>query len=1732
MASEKVELAQAYISLIPSARGIQTNLEKTLADPAAKAGRTAGATVSKEIRGGMADGLKASSKLVSGIGADMVKSMNLTGPLGAEVKSASALFKQMSSTFKIGFNDAEAAASSFTGVMGTLGGTTRKSLDAAAAPFQNLSAGFTSTEAAASALTGRMGTLGGTIRSGLETAAVPFQNLAAGFTSTDAAASALTGRMGTLGGATRTVYDKAAAPAQNFLSGLKSQDAASSALTGSMGTLGGATRTVFNKAAAPAQNFLSGLKSQDAASSALTGRMGTLGGAVSKVGSSMAGAWTKSVSGIGKVQTGIGNFVSGMRNADAAVSPVTGKLGTLGGQVSAAAGRFTTFKAEASDAASRVMSGVTGMTNSVVGFGVKAGLALGGVATGIAGVALTGGIKRALQIENSEAKLTGLGHSTQAVTGIMDNALASVKGTSFGLGEAASTAAGAVAAGIEPGDKLQGVLKTVANSAALAETDMSSMGSIFNKVAATGKLQGDVLLQLSDAGVPALSFLAKQTGKTAAEVSDMVSKGQIDFDTFAQAMEQGVGTAAAEMGKTTTGTFNNVKAALGRLGAGAVQPMLPLVQRLFSGFIVGVDALTDKAIPFFEKLAQKITGIGPALQGMTGGFDRVKGVLSGLGDSMPVQAMTGMAAVLAPVAAGIGAMAVNAVKLTGPIGGLLARFTPLAGILGKLAGGLKFLGGPWGMLISLIVTAVSTSDELKSSLGEMFGTVMSTLGPVVAGIGQAIGGVMATVGPLIGQLFGALVTAVQQILIAVMPVIKMLVDVLFTQLIPVFMQLVSAVLPPVVAIFGVVIQVISALLPPITMLIRFIVSMLVPVIQVLVTILSTLVTWIVQALTVAINWLVENVFPALGVAIQAVGAFFTWLWQNVAVPAWNAIQTAIQAVVTWFTTTAVPWFQSALNVLGTVFNWLYVNVIQPVWNGIKIAIAIAVAAIMTIFDGIMLVIRNVLAPLFTWLWQNVIVPVWNGISAAISWAWNNIILPIWNAINAFINNVLVPVFNWFKAVANAVWNAIGMAIQWVWNTIIKPVWEAIKWWIDFGLIPMFNWLKDVIKIVWNAIGTAIQWVWNTIIKPVWNAIKAFIDNILIPAFHWLRDRIADAWNGISSKISSAWGWIRDTVLKPMGDFLQGTVVDFFRKTKDGIKNVWDKIQDIVKKPVSFVINTVIRDGFVKHFNDIAGKFGVDPIKFDGVGWATGGYTGRGRKYDPAGIVHAGEYVVNQDSTNRIVREHGLGSMDYLNQTGDLAGALKRGRKGSAIDQGVSAMGAAATKPESGPLASNRGGSLDGVGAVTPPHGPGGIWGSLQKEVSNTGRFYVPDRNFMGVNMFDAAKAWMGRSAIDIRMGDGSPGINSLQTGGAGGWGYNSGSTIWMQGNVPQDRRAGVLRHELGHALSLHHVTSPESIMDPLMGGGDWPHSGDYAALVDTFGKPGDKAKTYDDDGSSGGGGWASKLMNALLDKFVRPLFDKVPGAGLMSDFVIGGGKKLMDGVVSWVASLFGGGSGGSSNDSEVSTSKDAEKWRPTVKDALGHVGLPTSNDYIDAWIRQIQSESGGNPNAVQGNIGDVNNATGDIGKGLVQVIGSTFDAYRDKSLPNNRFDPMAVLVAGMNYAKARYPGAMLDVIGHGHGYSGGGLVKPTLFDGGGWLENTGSAQLVEHRKRQPDAVLSNPQWKDMHTLAEQVRAGDLDGIKTENHFVVQERPERTPEHMIQRMVQQQAHEYRKAGLIR
>lgn len=257
----------------------------------------------------------------------------------------------------------------------------------------------------------------------------------------------------------------------------------------------------------------------------------------------------------------------------------------------------------------------------------------GAFAAAIAGLALKGGFERALKIEDAEAKLRGLGHSASTIDTIMDSALASVKGTAAGMDEAATMAANAVAAGIEPGEDLTRALSLVNDAATIAGVSMDEMGAIFSKVWTSGRAQTQELNQIADRGIPIWTALADHYGVTADELRKMVSRGEVDAATFEQVMTEQLGGAALEAGDTTRGAFANMRAALSRLGEAVLTEIFPMFRESFVGITGWLDTLTDRVKPAAAAFATWLRDVAvPAVRDLWGWLrDNLGPVLRELG---------------------------------------------------------------------------------------------------------------------------------------------------------------------------------------------------------------------------------------------------------------------------------------------------------------------------------------------------------------------------------------------------------------------------------------------------------------------------------------------------------------------------------------------------------------------------------------------------------------------------------------------------------------------------------------------------------------------------------------------------------------------------------------------------------------------------------------------------------------------------------------------------------------------------------------------------------------------------------------------------------------------------------------------------------------------------------------------------------------------------------------------
>ena len=396
------------------------------------------------------------------------------------------------------------------------------------------------------------------------------------------------------------------------------------------------------------------------------------------------------------------------------------------------------------------LSGIKGMlTGGLKGAGggmggILAGMGSGGIAALGASIAGAGaaaagvgaslkmGFNRLSDIQSSKAKLRGLGYGKGDVNTIMDNALTSVKGTSFGMGEAAQTAAGAVAAGIKPGKQLEGMLKSVSNSAAAAGVGMDEMGSIFNKVVTSNRAQSEELNQVADRGIPIYQSLGEVMGVSAGEVKKLASEGKIDYATFQKGMEKASGNVAFEQGNTVQGAWSNAKAAMGRVGAG------------FLGGKDGEGGIFGKLAPAINGLISKM---GP-LETAAGNLgEKFGGVVSSIGETIgPVFSALGQA--LAP----LGSLFMSLASVVGPV--ITAAFQALGTIISAyIVPVIQSIGGIISGVVSIIQgTVIPVLSAVASFIS---GTVIPGFQMLISGALTPVKGAFSLLKSAIDRVAGA-----------------------------------------------------------------------------------------------------------------------------------------------------------------------------------------------------------------------------------------------------------------------------------------------------------------------------------------------------------------------------------------------------------------------------------------------------------------------------------------------------------------------------------------------------------------------------------------------------------------------------------------------------------------------------------------------------------------------------------------------------------------------------------------------------------------------------------------------------------------------------------------------------------------------------------------------------------------------------------------------------------------
>jgi len=742
----------------------------------------------------------------------------------------------------------------------------------------------------------------------------------------------------------------------------------------------------------------------------------------------------------------------------------------------------------------------------------------------------------------------------------------------------------------------------------------------------------------------------------------------------------------------------------------------------------------------------------------------------------------------------------------------------------------------------------------------------------------------------------------------------------------------------------------------------------------------------------------------------------------------QALGGAVMSVITGVGQLIIDGFRTSITFLATMWSDLWTgirDVAMQIWSAIK--------------DFLTAEMHG---------WANIFNTIWQGISDVFTTIWNTLhdtAVSVWNTVHDFFTNAFHAYTVFFSSVWQDIldffttrWNNLHDNAVNIWNTIsdfftgafhaytafFSGVWQNIE---DFFITRWHN-LQNNATIIWNAISDFYS-----------TAFRTFTD-FFSGVWQGILDYFTRTWDNIRQKASDAWANIRGFFEGAFSGFKQyfidtwNSIVTDFSNIWNGIvgiaDKIWVKVQDKFKSGVNDVIK-VIND-FAGAINTVASAIGFD-LKLHVNPLAEGG---------PVVGRYEGGSIVYKEVIHRATGGGVSGQLPGYSPGVDTIPAMA-GRQPYML-----AGGEYIVRPEStraiGPAGMN---AINN--AYTNPIGPIGLAGggaTWQAMDTIRGQMFPGSVLTSGLRSSGGGYHQLGE-AIDIGVaGDTQAGLmpiadKLMQT-------YGNATEIIHNPNGSRKDGRNVDPSFWGaetwdaHQNHVHWAMTPEALGGNTGGGSLLDSVGStissaFGAVKKLLGdaarlaiKPAELAISAIGDKTGYPGGLAAHSMNTVLDKLVS--FSDAKDASS------GGGSPA--------------GPGGPAPAGQIND------W---ITQALGILGYPSS--YASGVYQQAMTESSGNPGAIQGNIGDVNNASGDLAKGIMQVISTTFEFWK---LPGHDdiFNPVDNIIAGSRYANNRYgPSWFEPGPQHSHGYDDGGWMMP---NSAGFNYST-----------KPEPVFSSSQWE-------------------------------------------------------
>ncbi len=300
------------------------------------------------------------------------------------------------------------------------------------------------------------------------------------------------------------------------------------------------------------------------------------------------------------------------------------------------------------------------------------------------------------------------------------------------------------------GEQSFATLKQIGDIAMGDSQKMQSLALAFSQATSAGKLQGQDLLQLINAGFNPLQIISERTGESMLSLKEKMSKGQISAEMLSQAFqwatdEQGLFYQGAERaGTTTSGRINQLKDTFDEFLINTFDALKPLIDACLSfatGFLETLPAVLSTigsalswVVSLFQNWWPLITGVGVAIGALVIACNMHRVSLALQEVVLNALILKEKAQIVITKAAAVAQRIWNAAMAANPVGLIVAAVAVLIGLIVALCSKITGWGSLWDGIVGFMkYTFYAFVDGVKLYFTTLVNGIMMGLDTIKLG---------------------------------------------------------------------------------------------------------------------------------------------------------------------------------------------------------------------------------------------------------------------------------------------------------------------------------------------------------------------------------------------------------------------------------------------------------------------------------------------------------------------------------------------------------------------------------------------------------------------------------------------------------------------------------------------------------------------------------------------------------------------------------------------------------------------------------------------------------------------------------------------------------------------------------------------------------------------------------------------------------------------------------------